>query len=180
VLFTAECARDFETATTLPPADYRLFEGMNSPALRAPNWIPPSVELGAGDDYQRSDKSDFPYLASNVLLLREKAVNALADMLLRHGELLPVRADDGSAMQLYHTTCFVDALNRKASEIRYFDSGRIMGVWRAVLLPEPIAGLDAFRLSSHSSPLYVSQSFKDRVEAAKLKGLVFEACTVHD
>jgi hypothetical protein len=119
-------------------------------------------------------KSDAPWLGSHILILRSSAVNAIGDLLKASGELLPVRAG-AECLNALNVTAVVDALDRSASSIKYFEDGRVMLVDKYVLSESATSGYPVFKIAGKQpSPIFVRQEFVDRWKSAGLQGLQFE------
>jgi hypothetical protein len=119
--------------------------------------------------------SDFPWLGSDVLVMRPRAVLALRPMLEAHGEILPLATDDDVKLFALNVTRVLDALDQeKSSILRIPGTNRIMDIKKAVFRDELLQGVDIFRLPHRASPTYVSQRFVDAVAAAGLEGLEFK------
>ncbi len=118
--------------------------------------------------------ADSPWHGHYCLIFRTRALDALSEILLAHGELLPLECR-GEDLVLFNATRVLDALDEQASDIARFPDGRIMLIERHVLLPDIVSGVDIFRLArDRTHSIYVSARFVDRFQAAGLRGLVFE------
>ena len=91
-------------------------------------WRPPSVRVLKSSERKRLRYSDMPHYSSSVLVLREPALAALADLLSADGELLPLDCPD-APMWLFNCCRVIDALDEGHSRVvRFPSSGRIMRV----------------------------------------------------
>lgn len=142
---------------------------------RAPTWIPLSVRLIRKDHRGRHLKeSDSPWIGSDTLILRERAVAALRPMLLAHGELLPLSCSDATLLML-NVTRVLPAIDEAASGVRYGKSGGIRWVDRYVFREDVIAGSDIFRMTKlRGGPVLVTQQFIDLWQSSGLRGLEFK------
>ncbi|SFU16225.1 hypothetical protein [Mesorhizobium sp. YR577] len=77
--------------------------------------------------------SDFPWLGEHVPILKKPAVDALAPVLTRYGQLLPLK---GEEVWLFNTTTVLDVLDHDQSRIVYFDNGDILEIERHVFRQE--------------------------------------------
>ncbi|MEM9490682.1 MAG: DUF1629 domain-containing protein, partial [Myxococcota bacterium] len=162
-------ADDYECVVCCDSEDYDVFDEFDG-SPRSATWRPIAVRRYPGDEGERGLPSDFPWMVSDVLVLRERAVIALRDMLDRHGELLPLDDHDGVGLVAYNVHT-VDALDESRSGIlRIPGSPRIMDIERPAFIESAVRGLDIFRLPYRAMPTYVSQGFVDRVASAGLVG----------
>jgi hypothetical protein len=116
--------------------------------------------------------SDFPWLGEHVPFLRKPAVEALGHILLKYGQLLPVR---GEEVWLFNATTVLDALDHERSQIVYFDDGDILAIERHVFDRGRIGTAEVFKLPMRASPVFVTDSFVEQVRSAGLRGVSFKA-----
>jgi hypothetical protein len=94
-------------------------------------------------------------------------------MLLRYGELLPLRCA-GAELWLYNVTHVIDALDEPASTIDRFSDGRIMFIRRLALRKDVIGDDDIFKFSrERGDSICFSQRFVDLWRSAGLTGVAF-------
>ncbi|TXL76388.1 hypothetical protein FHP25_12125 [Vineibacter terrae] len=151
------------------PADeshFGMFDAMDGRAFT--DWDPPLMAI----DREGRTYSDFPWLGEHVPILRKPAVEALGDVLLQHGQLLPVRGED---VWLFNATAVRDALDHARSRIVYFGDGSILAIERHVFDATRIAAAEVFKLPMRASPVYVTDHFVERVRRAGLRGVAFRA-----
>ncbi len=141
---------------------------------RADTWRPVHVQRVDYEEHKKSYPSDFPWLGSDVLILRGHTVMALRDLLDAYGELLPLATDD--TVKLYALNAWaVDALDESRSSLmRFPSSGRIMHIQKPVFFPEKVRDRLLFRLPGRAMPTYVSEAFVERIQQAGLVGLDFD------
>lgn len=165
-------ANDYECLNCDNDDDYEVFNTFDGTS-RLTTWRPIQVRRHSADDRQKGLPSDFPWLGSDVLVMRTRAIVALRDILDAHGELLPL-ADDEIELFAFNAHA-VDALDEPRSSImRFPGSDRIMYVDKVAFVEDKVRGLDMFRLTYRGSPTYVSERFVVRVEEAELSGLAFD------
>ena len=153
--------------------DYEVFHQLDG-SPRADQWKPVEVLRVRADGGRKFNPSDFPWLFSDVLVMRRRAVDALRDILDAHGEILPLATDDDVELFAFNSLT-VDALDEARSTVERFpDSNEIMWIKKIAFIETAIHGLDIFRLPGRASATYVSERFVDRVNAAGLVGLDFE------
>jgi hypothetical protein len=173
IIYEPIVADNYEWLNCDDGKDYEVFAQFDG-SPRAGQWKPVKVLRVRADHRQGFNPSDFPWLGSDVLVMRRRAVEALRDILDAHGEILPLATDDGVELFAFNAR-MVDALDEARSTVERFpDSNRIMWIKKVEFIESAIRGLDMFRLPRRSSPTYVSQRFVDRVNAAGLVGLEFD------
>jgi hypothetical protein len=105
--------------------------------------------------------------------MRKAATDALGDILLRNGEVLPLETDDDIELFILNVQV-IDALDEAKSTIwRFPSSNRIMRITKTVFIPSVVRDVDMFRLPHRASATYVSERFVERVHSAGLCGLTF-------
>ena len=172
IIYKAVGADDYEVLNCDNGDDYEIFNKFDG-SSQLDKWHPIKMNIGPGDEHEKGLQSDFPWLGSDVLVMRKRAVLALRDIFDAHGELLPLRLDGVELFAFNART--VDALDESKSDLmRIPDTERIMLIRRPVFIASKIHGLDIFRLPHRGSPTYVSQNFVDRVASARLVGLEFD------
>jgi hypothetical protein len=145
---------DFETFFAM---DGSLIQDWNAPVMRIPHTEEPGY-------------SDFPWLGEHAPVLKKSAVDALAPVLTRYGQLLPLK---GEAVWLFNVTTVLDALDTEKSSIVYFDDGNILDIERYLFKKEIIGTAEIFKLPGRASSVYVTDSFVERVLNAGLRGVAF-------
>lgn len=135
-------------------------------------WIP--IEVYEYKE-KRSSLGDCASYSYAVPIFSQRAVDVLHDTLKQNGEILPYTFKNGK-YYAYNVTTVVDVLDKKQSKFKYFDSsGRVMSIERIVFIPEKLVGLEIFKIPDiRKSDIYVTDSFVERVEKAKLTGFKFE------
>ncbi len=149
------------------PADqdhFEMFFAMDGRVIT--DWDPPVMAI------ERDERtySDFPWLGEHVPFLKKPAVEALGPVLLKYGQLLPVRGED---VWLFNATTVLDALDRERSGIVYFDDGNIAVIERHVFDEGRIGMAEVFKLPMRASSVFVTDPFVDRVRSAGLRGVSF-------
>jgi hypothetical protein len=136
---------------------------------RRETWTPPPVRLLKSSERKKLRYSDMPHYSSNVLILREPAVDALGALLGSDGELLPLDCAD-APLWLFNCCRVVDALDEQQSQfVRFPSSRRNMRVEAYAFWPERLAGLYAFKIPQMPrGPLFVTQPVVQAAEQTKL------------
>lgn len=137
---------------------------------RRPDWRPvPVTRLTEAEDGTPLAAADLPWLGGHVLVLRSGAVEVLAPLLERHGELLPLDCQD-TDLWLFNTLTVVDALDEPNSDLVRFDDGSILAVERYAFHPGLVAPV--FKVPQLlRGPLFVGDEFASTVATAGLTGL---------
>lgn len=151
------------------PADedrFEMFYALDGRGIS--DWDPPVMEI----DRDEKTYSDFPWLGEHAPFLRKPAVDALGPILLKHGQLLPVRGPD---VWLFNATTVLEALDSERSRIVYFDDGSILAIERHVFDESRIGTAEVFKLPMRASSVYVTDHFVKRVRHAGLRGVSFKA-----
>ena len=159
---------DHPWLTVADPADQERLESLLSGRPMGAEWTPLAMRIDdAGPEGRSAELTDFPRVGCPVPVFSRRAADALRDLLLPHGELLPLA---GVPCVAFNVTTVLDALDEQRSKlIRH--AGRVMQVRRFELRPEAL-GAPVFRLASivRSDP-FVTEEFRERVLAAGLTGV---------
>lgn len=114
--------------------------------------------------------SDFPSSGGIIPVFSQRAVEALADLLLAHGEILPLTCVEG-AYFAYNVTRLIDALDLQRSDYHQFSSGVIFDISRHEFRPDRLRDAVIFKLPQMPGPgEFVTDVFVRRVEQARLQG----------
>jgi hypothetical protein len=144
--------------------DYETFFAMDGRIIQ--DWIAPVMKL----DTEERTYSDFPWLGEHAPILKKPAIDALAPVLVEHGQLLPMK---GEEVWLFNATTVLDALDHERSHIAHFDNGDILDIERHVFRKERIGAAELFKLPMRASAVYVTGGFVERVRNAGLRGVSF-------
>lgn len=157
----------------------RQFHGTDSIAH---NWSP--LRLVYNDEDQDLPIGDFPWFYGYFPVFTWRSLQVLRDLLVKHGELLPLESPDG-VFTAYKVLTHIDAIDRDRSEAEYFpkteaEKRRHAGppllyrLRRGVFLEDKIGDTPIFKLAnSLQETIYVSSEFVDRVVEAGLRGFAF-------
>ncbi|SET50382.1 hypothetical protein SAMN05216412_107134 [Nitrosospira multiformis] len=165
-VYTFEVVAGQEWIFPVDEDHFEMFFAMNGKVIS--NWNPPVMKI----NHEERFYSDFPWLGEHVPFLRKPAVEALGHILLKYGQLLPVR---GEEVWLFNATTALDALDHERSQIVYFDDGNILAIERHVFDRGRIGTAEVFKLSMRASPVFVTDSFVEQVRSAGLRGVSFKA-----
>ena len=117
--------------------------------------------------------NDYPCLELTKPVFSRRAVDALGEMLLGNGELLPLRTEIG---EYYAYICLtrLDALDVKKSRLRRTGPDRTaLWIHYFSFKKTKLVGASIFRIPEHPNFYLVTDQFKDRVEQAGLNGFNF-------
>lgn len=163
----------YELCHPADPGDFETFNVAVNGEQRAEGWQPIRVRLISSEGGKRLAAADSPWLGDHALILRPRAVAVLGAILLRCGELLPLRCEDAEGLVVLNPRC-LPALDEARSTIRRFRSGRAMVVERYEFLGHALVGAAAFKIPTlRVSPTFVSQVVVDAWDRAGLRGLKF-------
>ena len=172
-IFEPMVREGYEWVNCVEQSGYEVFASFDG-SIRSADWEPIFVRRVRADEHHDFKPSDFPWLGSDALVMRRKAIEVLRDILETHGEVLPLKTDDGIELFAFNVRV-VDALDETQSSIMKFPgTNRIMRIQKVAFIASAVQGVDAFRLPHRASSTYVSQRFVDRVTAAGLVGLEFK------
>jgi hypothetical protein len=141
------------------------------------SWSPLEVEIIHDSRYAGRPACDFPLLFGPVPVPSERAAGALGDLIGEHGELLPLRCEEGRYYAV-NVTRVVDALDESRSELKRFpSSGRVMRVLRYEFDASRIRPACMFNVPKMvGSDVYVTDSFRDAVREHELTGPAWDRC----
>jgi hypothetical protein len=150
----------------------RLGEQVDSRLLGG-EWQVPTMEIHNEDEGKRLTYSDAPDTNnSSYFMFRPSAIDALGEMLIENGELLPV--DCPEEVYLYNVTNVVDALDTERTKFKRLDSGRIYMYDCPIFRQSMVCDQAVFRTpQEYKGIIFVTHRFVARWRAAKLKGLEF-------
>jgi hypothetical protein len=138
-------------------------------------YVPFSV-IPNPEDKRRRKKIDCEKI-HNLLILSKHAVDVIGDLLAPHGQFLEINCPLTGYVAFHTTTVVKDAIIWEKT--KYEDKIGDYGPYRTirsnpVLKIDSVKNLNIFILQDHAFIVYISQTVKDRIEAAGLKGFLFE------
>jgi hypothetical protein len=157
----------FQWLTLVDEQEFNLLHDLPDGPV-ADSWRPLVAEWIEDDLNTGKPRSDYPTLGSTPVF-SQRAVDALIDVLVPHGELLPLRIADGS-FYIYNVTHVIDALDEEQSELIRFSSGGVMRVVSYAFKREVIHGEIIFRVPQLRATVFVSDGFSRRIREADLSG----------
>ncbi|MBN3724989.1 imm11 family protein [Burkholderia sp. Ac-20379] len=120
---------------------------------------------------RRRKNGDIHTLLSPFLVLSMRAFDALSLLLQGSGEVLPVDAPVAGMAGFHITRVLEDAVDMQKSAFKVYPQATVFN--RIVLLERAVRDADIFRLRERPATVFVSDKFKDAVEANALKGFDF-------
>lgn len=172
-IYTALGADGYELCQPIDSEGFARFRFETDGVPKQSIWKPIPVQIFHRERRQKLRISDSPWYGCDPLIFRASVVEALGQVLLEYGELLPLECAEAE-LWIYNTTRLIDALDVEASEIARLSSGKIIRIDRPVFRAEVIGDIDIFKLSIHRlGSTYFSQRFVDLWKASGLKGLDF-------
>lgn len=135
------------------------------------NWVPLAAEWIEDELNAGKPKSDFPTLGTTPVF-SQRAVDALLDLLIESGELLPLRIA-GGAHYVYNTTRVLDPLDEERSTLVRFPDGNVMRIENYEFREELVRPFPVFRIPQSRAKVFVTDLFVERVTSARLTGFDF-------
>ncbi|OWW23231.1 hypothetical protein B4Q04_21710 [Zobellia sp. OII3] len=129
-------------------------------------------------DFVDKGKRDFDICVatSPLFIFSKKAVNLLENILLKYGELLPLKSPDDNYVAYHCTNIIENSIDLEKSEIDWLDEkeGWINNVTKIVFKKELISENIIFRIpSTYSDDTFFGEEFKQIVVDNNLKGFGF-------
>lgn len=118
--------------------------------------------------------NDYPCVNLLIPAFSKRAVEALQDMLLPNGELLPLVTRCGEYCA-FNTTTVEDILDHERSQIRWMDERHVVAfaINRFEFIETKLSGLSIFRIVELPTSVFVTNVFVDRVQERGLGGFHF-------
>jgi hypothetical protein len=173
-VFKPSSPADQEWVVLLDKAFREMLSNLDGTSRRD-SWSPPPVRVLKSSERKRLKYSDLPHFSGHVLVLREPAVDALGELLSPDGELLPLDCVD-APLWLFNCRRVVDALDEEHSQlVRFPSTGRIMLVDSFAFRPEPLLGVNAFKVPQLvRSSLFVTSELVAAAHRANLARTDFQ------
>jgi hypothetical protein len=117
---------------------------------------------------------DSPGLSLIFPAFSDRACEALSDMLLNGGELLPLATSKGSYF-LFHVTRFIDAVDRQQSVCSFLrsDPARVVDIQEYSVDENKVGDAHIFRAYDLPINVLVTEQFVERVMKSGLVGFQF-------
>lgn len=163
----------FELCHPADTADFELLNVSINGRAQQQNWTPVPMRLVQTDMGLPLALSDAPWLGSHALIFRPSVIEAMKDMVVDNGELLPLDCA-GQELVTFNPNRLISPLDEARSDIVRFASGRIVDVTRYAFSPEIVGDSDVFKITNlRVSPTFLSHRFVARWVSRGLKGLSF-------
>lgn len=118
--------------------------------------------------------NDYPCINLSFPAFSARACDALSDLLLASGELLPISHRIGE-YYFFNITKVLDALNRTKSKCLWHEPPNIvLSVQRHEFFRSRLAGASVFRCYEDPMSVFVTEEFRDRVMESNLRGFFSE------
>lgn len=128
------------------------------------------------ETYRSRKRCDCTGIGSNIPIFSEKAVQVLEPHLNSNTELLPLQ-HPSKAYYAVNVTRLIDALDYENSEVEYVEGhpGFVRDVHRFAFKLDAIQEYPIFKIPEYKRlRIFVTDTFKEAVEANGLKGFTFE------
>ena len=166
-------SNEYQNLITIEEGDWDIFDRFNGKPLRC-KWRPVSVKV-LRDDEQNKDLpvSDFPSFLSHVPCFSRKAIEALTQLLLPNGEILPLVCDEGEYFA-YNVTTVLNCLDEEKSEAVRFDEGGILDIVKHEFEFSKVIHAVIFKIPQIPlMDVFVTNEFVSKVKESGLQGFEF-------
>ena len=173
-VYLFDSSLDYQGLSTVRDEDEEILWELDHKMVSGATWKPIDVEVIREDEEDmHSPRGDFPYLGGTPCLSR-KAVEALRNLLLPNGEILPLVCDEGE-YYAYNVTTVIDCLDEKKSQVvRFKSDGAIMKIEKHVFLPQKLVDVLVFKIPQNVAAVYLTDKFVSEVLKHDLKGYEFK------
>jgi hypothetical protein len=139
------------------------------PRSLAAEWVPPIFELVSRDEFRSYlPKSDFPAYLPSTIMLSNRPVERLRNLVSTCGEVLPIHlSNDRDLVYLFNVTRVINAVDMSRSEFLRFPSGGIMKYERLVFDHKMIPDEAVFFKTPQLGP--ISEIFANDLAVAAVK-----------
>lgn len=165
---------NYHPLTQINEADLFIYSKFNGKTIGS-EWVPFEVQILSEPDDELLPSGDFSMIFSVIPVFSQKAVEALGDLLLTNGELLPLSYSEGE-YYAFNITTIVDVLNIPECDVVYFpNSEKVMTIRKYQFLLDHLADLQIFKVVQLPiSQSFVTERFVEKVVKAGLTGFKFE------
>lgn len=148
---------------------------MGDPLPTLAQWTPPKLSLYSPGKAKEKKLGDSPG-SSTLNLVSQHAAEVLKEMFDKHALLYPIELEGADKPYYMVVVKVIDALDRERSTGKIYNHrpNLFSPVERWVFKDSLIYNVDLFTVPDSATCIYVSQRFKDKVMAAKLKGFCFK------
>ncbi|MBM6406039.1 hypothetical protein JQN72_17520 [Phycicoccus sp. CSK15P-2] len=133
---------------------------------RASEWTPIRMTLLKADDQGRPhQRADLPWLGSEVLVLRDQAIEPVGGLLQSYGDVLPLQCE-GARLALFSAQAVAGVLDEEHSDMVRFSSGRIMALRSPAFHTAALGDRQAFKLAEMPrGDLYITEQLVEAIRA---------------
>lgn len=155
---------------------YKYYDSFPPPSNQ--DWVAPVLVPRKGAITEKKI-GDFPVTSSLAHLVSQRALDALGDIFEANGVLYPVVIKDvEQKYYIYLCSNVVDCLNEKESNVWYaehtdIDPPACVGVLKHVWHEDKVGSNEVFVIPQDLSHIHVTDSFIEKIRAAKLKKFVY-------
>lgn len=157
----------FDSLVLHNPKDWDLLRQLKGQPLSS---LPDRIRVGY---HKAKERGDFPYFASHLPVFGPRAWPVVEPLTRGSAQVFTLRAPDADYAVL-NVFAVADSFDAAASSYTRTPSGYVQTIKRYAFRPGAVEGKDIFKVpESVVVDVLVSQRFKDAVERAELRGLVF-------
>ena len=172
-IYTVKPSSTYQDLTILNREEWNKYLFAFRGESQIDEWVPISVKYNPYTlDQSRGDCTGTG--GGRLLVLTEKAVEALQEVIDQTGELLPLDCEEEALWVFNVTNILEGALNLEQSVYSTISTGAISNIKKYVFYEDAVKNQYIFRMAEYPATLYATDRFKDLVEAAGLKGFKFE------
>ena len=137
------------------------------------NYTPITLEQCRSDTGKKNFQFDFSSMLSPFFVLSETALNALEDILLPRGQVLPVITESKKKkfFGYYPINSLSNCFNYELSDYTEYPNGLM--IYKPVLISKNISDEYLFSIEEGINWVFVTDKFKQRVEEAGLLAFDF-------
>ena len=160
---------DYEAFTTF--SERQPGDSWKPVRMELPRWMRGESPLSGS--FRR--RADMPWIGSEVLLLRDEAVDVVGEILRPHGEVLPLECGR-ARMAVFTASPVAGVLDHSRSSIERLSTGTIFRIRRPAFRLSVLGNVKAFTLPeiSRACPLLFAGDLVDEiVSTGKTSGTVF-------
>jgi len=172
IIFEAQHTTGYELANCVNYDNRKIIVDFDGTS-RKEGWTPPRMYRERANKRSGNKPADLPFCGED-LIMRRSAVDALRDVLEKHGEILPAATDDGVELWVFNVMVVIDALDKERSILKTIEGTDIVTLRDPVFIESAIGDAEIFMLATRPHRVYYTDRFVKRVKAAKLKGTDFD------
>jgi hypothetical protein len=171
IVFQTDHVTGYEYINCVTYDDIRILADFDG-SSRKEGWKPPRVVRDRATKRSSCKPADLPF-GSGGFYMRRSGLDALRDVLEKHGEILPLATDDGVELWVHNVMVVIDALDKERSILEPIEGTDIVKLRDPVFIESSIGDAEIFMLATKPHRVYYTDRFVKRVKAAKLKGTDF-------